>query len=360
MTDNPIKKNGSTENASQQQLSPQSLSSSQLLIISIGAKNKTEKNFDAQREKITISDISAESDIPVSGIEKFAGTIIVYKYDDKWDIINTGKQKKNFFFNGQKKGHFLLTKGEKVLVGGEGDNAFFIFLYLNDDGKLNRQISSASPQIQPSEFSLELNGAVHSFNKEKVCLIGKNHCNDFTISGNDFSACIYKKGREMWISSLDIKTPITVNSATISPSARLEKLSNIVINENKIGFKLLAGDDDFLEQMNSDNTKTETEKLVLIPIVKEQSSQKKGKIFLPSAGKSVVVGRASSQAQVVINSNGISKQHAQIIVYENSILLLDCYSTNGTFVDGDKISKRTVHPGSLITFAEAKYILTYV
>jgi pSer/pThr/pTyr-binding forkhead associated (FHA) protein len=53
-----------------------------------------------------------------------------------------------------------------------------------------------------------------------------------------------------------------------------------------------------------------------------------------------VIGRDPSAA-VIIDSTEVSRQHARIIVRPNEVLLEDLGSKNGTFVDGERISRPT-------------------
>jgi PAS domain-containing protein len=62
-----------------------------------------------------------------------------------------------------------------------------------------------------------------------------------------------------------------------------------------------------------------------------------------------VVGRAP-QCDVVINANGVSKQHAKITVQGDKCIITDLGSSNGTFVNGAKIKDRIVKIGDRIAF----------
>ena len=82
------------------------------------------------------------------------------------------------------------------------------------------------------------------------------------------------------------------------------------------------------------------------------------KLQLPGPGASIYIGR-SHECNLVIEGKGLSRKHAQMIMYDSSVLLLDCYSTNGTYVNGMRISKKTVRPGDIIQFGEIAYMLVY-
>ncbi len=66
----------------------------------------------------------------------------------------------------------------------------------------------------------------------------------------------------------------------------------------------------------------------------------------PRAGEKITlkegdntIGR-SSQCDIYINSQGISKEHAKIVVHQGQATLIDLNSTNGTFVNGVRIQKQ--------------------
>ena len=71
--------------------------------------------------------------------------------------------------------------------------------------------------------------------------------------------------------------------------------------------------------------------------------------FLPLSSGVNTVGR-SSGANVQIKSPGVSKNHAEIHVNHDGLLLIDKQSSNGTYVNGIKISKQKVEMGDQISF----------
>jgi hypothetical protein len=99
------------------------------------------------------------------------------------------------------------------------------------------------------------------------------------------------------------------------------------------------------------------EKLCLLCI--DENTSEKYSFALPPAGKALNVGR-DSHCEIHIDSKDISRKHSQIIMYERSALVFDCYSTNGTFVNGEKIAKRMLHPGDLVTFGDTKFMFCYL
>ena len=69
-----------------------------------------------------------------------------------------------------------------------------------------------------------------------------------------------------------------------------------------------------------------------------------------SSPKIITVGRSSSCHIVVDNSN-VSSNHAKFIIKDNTVTLEDSGSTNGTFVNGEKITSRIVTKDDQIAFS---------
>ena len=76
-----------------------------------------------------------------------------------------------------------------------------------------------------------------------------------------------------------------------------------------------------------------------------------GKIY-PLEGMQISIGRDSTNA-VAINDAEVSRKHAKLIWQENGYILEDLGSTNGTFVNGQRISAPCpLRGGETIAFGE--------
>ena len=64
-------------------------------------------------------------------------------------------------------------------------------------------------------------------------------------------------------------------------------------------------------------------------------------------GDKVVIGRGQ-KAQIRLFDDGISREHAQIVIDGNQIVLQDLGSTNGTFCNGLKVDRRELVDGDKI------------
>lgn len=86
--------------------------------------------------------------------------------------------------------------------------------------------------------------------------------------------------------------------------------------------------------------------------------QQLGTKHLLKAGE-MVIGR-SSQAQLQIDHESVSRRHARIVLTESGVLLADLGSTNGTYVNDEPIQERTLAHGDLIKVGRTilKYLST--
>jgi len=66
-----------------------------------------------------------------------------------------------------------------------------------------------------------------------------------------------------------------------------------------------------------------------------------GEFPLPQQGE-IIVGR-SSEAEMPIMEEMVSRRHAKFVMESNCLSLLDLGSTNGTYVNGERISKTELH-----------------
>ena len=53
-----------------------------------------------------------------------------------------------------------------------------------------------------------------------------------------------------------------------------------------------------------------------------------------------IIGKSSS-CDVVISDNTVSREHAQLVMDNDTIEIIDLDSTNGTYVNGERITKPT-------------------
>jgi len=71
------------------------------------------------------------------------------------------------------------------------------------------------------------------------------------------------------------------------------------------------------------------------------------------------VGRRPT-ADIVLEDASVSSMHAQLIKHGNDWKVLNLLSSNGTFVNGEKVSEKFIGSGDRIAFAGAEFVFTMV
>ena len=75
-------------------------------------------------------------------------------------------------------------------------------------------------------------------------------------------------------------------------------------------------------------------------------------------GHPIMIGR-SSECDIVLNDTAVSRQHAQLIPSSKSFILIDNYSANGTYVNGEKITKMRVRAGDVVEIGNSYFLTHY-
>jgi hypothetical protein len=68
-----------------------------------------------------------------------------------------------------------------------------------------------------------------------------------------------------------------------------------------------------------------------------------------------VIGR-STEADIVLDDAGVSRRHAEVHLVDGRARVIDLGSTNGTFVDGERVHAGNLTEGSTITVGRTRII----
>ena len=80
-------------------------------------------------------------------------------------------------------------------------------------------------------------------------------------------------------------------------------------------------------------------------------SKAAGERTIPLQGGRYDIGRGE-EAAIQIDSRKVSRKHAELVVEENLVHLLDCGSANGTLVNGQQVSSIELQHGDRISIGE--------
>lgn len=65
------------------------------------------------------------------------------------------------------------------------------------------------------------------------------------------------------------------------------------------------------------------------------------------ASQEVMIGREEG-VDLVLNEEGVSRHHAKVITYNNTVELRDLGSTNGTYINGARVDRALLQKGDKI------------
>lgn len=79
---------------------------------------------------------------------------------------------------------------------------------------------------------------------------------------------------------------------------------------------------------------------------------------IPGYGGAITIGRAST-CDIPVNDFSMSRVHAQIIPSGKSFHLIDNYSSNGSYVNNERVVKSRVHAGDVVEMGSSFFIVHY-
>ena len=199
-------------------------------------------------------------------------------------------------------------------------------------------------------------------------VIGSKHPADIILPYPDISPkhaeLLIEHSGNVMVADLGSATGTFLNGIQVRSRMLLTIEDSLYLGSFRVNRHIL---DDWLERLASlgelydDSDPTETDLVMETTQTMETSSLHSGptdnmaKIRIPQEG-SLIIGRDPS-ADVFINHPSLSWHHAKLIVRSDSWVLVDQKSTNGTFVDGVKISKVEVTSSSWIRMGAVFLIL---
>jgi pSer/pThr/pTyr-binding forkhead associated (FHA) protein len=73
----------------------------------------------------------------------------------------------------------------------------------------------------------------------------------------------------------------------------------------------------------------------------------------------IEIGRRPT-SDIILNEASVSSMHAQIIEDNGEWRVLNLLSSNGTFVNGEKVVDQTIVPGDMVAFAGSEFVFSLV
>jgi len=201
---------------------------------------------------------------------------------------------------------------------------------------------------------------------EFIC--GSLESSNLTLKGDDIDECHFKLIKNSTGYSLENTSshPIFIGDKEVTTITVLKKDIEIKVSDFIITYHEMTEQED--AALTNDEDEDE-EKTRFMQVFSMDDIPDKGKLVGVSGSfaekiidftkDKISVGKDDSN-DICIKADGLSRAHAMIEINEKDITIIDFNSTNGSFINGKKISTDIAKPGSLIQFANAvfRYELT--
>ncbi len=316
------------------------------------------KDFLTSKQRLLITEDPHTSDIPVGIPNVQTVNIVLQKLASEWYLIESSNTSL-MSANGIPSHQSIIKEGSKHVLFIDKIPIIFNF----SSGGTTTQTSKiefAKGKPEKDEFSLVYEGtsAETRFKRDNFYIFGPSDFCDFKLQNENVWIMIFHYMGCNYLRTIHANpdNPVTVDGVSAENPILLFNDSRIMLGKHAMSFHVDQETNIANQDFNS-NSERRSEKLCLLCI--DEQTLEKYSFALPPAGKALNVGR-DSHCEIHIDSKDVSRKHSQVIIYERSALVFDCYSTNGTFVNGEKIAKRMVHPGDLVCFGDTKFMFCYL
>ncbi|GEM_PF-6985136 len=317
------------------------------------------KEFMASKSRISITEDPHNSDIPI-GIPNIQNiSITLQKLLHEWYVMESSNSS-IMNVDGVPSHQLILKPGAKHLLF--VDKTPLIFIYTKPGAEPAKQ-DRPTGKPEKGEFSLLFEQSTNEirFRKDQSYILGPSEFCDFKLQNENAWANIFYYKNCNYLRSIHAlantqEAPVTVDGISADTPLPLFDDSKITVGKHTL-FYHTEQDMNIAKHEFAYVPEHPAEKLCLLCI--DESTSEKYSFALPPAGKSLYIGR-DSHCEIHIDSKDVSRKHSQVIMYERSALVFDCYSTNGTYVNGEKVAKRMLHPGDIVTFGDTRFMFCYL
>lgn len=202
---------------------------------------------------------------------------------------------------------------------------------------------------------IDAEGRKSFYDSSRNALIGAGEACDFRIPAEEFAAVVSSFEGELYLCPVFNPEQFKVDGR---PAKRLQPLRH--------GSRVEVGKTCFTVETSSElgpssGQEFEIPNMLDVEICLLEVDEKRncGEVLrLPPAGEIFGVGRGE-ESYFCIASQNISRDHAKAKVNSTNLVLQDSYSRNGTFVNDERIQKKTVKPGDIVRFADKSFLLSF-
>jgi len=315
-----------------------------------GASSWQQKNFHPGKGFLKIGTEPVECDLALPHAPGFSRLHIALRLVfDNWFVLEYSAER-SMSINGIRRSQAILKEGDACIVS-VGNSQ--IALHAMPRKKAAKDLQSFDPmkpvlsfRTKDREFKMGLDAT--------SALIGSDpECGIQSVALTPVSGSVFVHRGRPYIYSAKSATPLALDGVDASSGPR-ELLDGAVVSLGKSPV-FSVGIKPAIESVQATPPQDYKGGMVLLDISNNRFGSK---LILPPAGRSIMIGRDNSN-HFMLESPSVSKKHAQLIIYENSVLVLDARSTNGTYVEEEPITKKLIHPGEIVRFADKSFLLCY-
>ena len=308
------------------------------------------KEFAASKSVIKIGSETQESEIVVSGEGVDKAQAIVRRIGGHWFVMERGNEYL-MKVNGFPEVQTVLSSQDTCVV--EIGGSPIVLLFGGGEGKEKRKDFD-------DYFSLAtMSGGAIRFDAKKLCLIGTDDACDFQViedtGAPPFAACIGDRDGRLYVTPISGK--VEVAGRTIHEPTPLNSKTPLFVGGADLLFE--PGTREGAGTGDLEIPEVGQRKFVFLQMLDESSDGATPmNVRLPRAGKAAILGR-SSEADIVLPGKSVSKEHIHVIMYPKSVLVTDMDSSNGTYVNDEKVRKRLMRAGDILSVGEYHFFLCF-
>lgn len=305
-----------------------------------------EIKLDERQDVLQVGHEAELCDLVVDDMELEPVQVRLFRFRDCWFFIETGSasltvvngipKRQDFLYPGW--GHFFRVGDGEIII------------------KTDYRYAVEANDEEPAAFSVEVGGQGLSFSAKESCLIGSHEACDIQVMGEPFQAivsCFRGKVHVNAICADVYRANIKVDGQYATQMRFLKNGSKIMVGGYEITVGVPKSDKGKALSIQAANVNNN---LALLELGADMVPGQK--LIMPPAGQSVFLGRGSEN-YFQLNGSGISKRHSQLIIYRSYVTLVDCRSTNGTFVNKKRINSAKVKAGDIISLGDMNFLLCY-
>lgn len=307
------------------------------------------QQFRVSSKALRIGSDMVRADIPLH--EELAAAdihVVVYWMRDRWVFVETGVERL-CYVNGVHRRQASLSAGDSCFLTVGATE--LLFTTLPEKGSQ----PAAAPPAHQQYFQISEGVEKFFFDFGRTVLIGKNPVCDIKAGDADFTALVTSiAGSSIFIHRLSGEIAVEDRPVSGKPLP-LFNGSKVSVYSRRFQLTLPEG---CREQSPGASAPHNPNPRLCLHGVDAAGGLDGRRLALPAAGGAGYIGRGA-ESQFHLDSQNASRRHAQLITYDSCFLVIDCGSRNHTFVNGERVGRRTVRPGDFLTFADCRFLVGY-